>query len=96
MNMHEIEEEITRLENMKADYNSLSRLAVLYSIKDHQKENRRMDLSHASSEFAQAISGAPIDEALEILDEHFDAIKLIYPKEYEAIIRRINNLKLNN
>lgn len=94
MDMHEIDQEIIRLENMKADYNSLSRLAVLYSIKDHQKENRRMEISHASSEFTQAISRAPIDEALEILDEHFECIKLLYPKEYSAIISRLKKIQI--
>lgn len=93
IDMHEIDNEINRLEKMDANYDILSKLAVLYSVKDHHHE-RIESRSHASSEFAQAISGASWDEALEILDEHMDAIRLLYPKEYSAIINRLKKIKI--
>ena len=93
MDMHEIDNEINRLENMDATYDILSKLAVLYSIKDHHQEKKKMSYSHASSEFAQAISGSSWDEALEILDEHMDAIKILHPREYSAIIKRLKKIE---
>ena len=29
---------------------------------------------------------------MQVLDEHMKAIKLVYPKEYELVIRKIKNL----
>lgn len=95
MDMHEIEDEIKRLEEQNATYDICTRLAVLYSIKDHHQERVNVN-PRASSEFIRAISGANLNQALEILDEHFEAIRMLYPKEYETIIKRIDNLKLNN
>jgi len=92
--MQEIEAEISRLEKSNANYDNLIRLAVLYSIRDHQDDNVMRSSSRASSEFIQAISGAPTDRALEILDEHFECIKLLYPKEYNAIIERLQKIKI--
>lgn len=94
MDMHEITSEIKRLEAMDATYDILSKLAVLYSIRDHHQEKKMAEYSHASSEFSQAISGADWDQALEILDEHMDAIRLLHPKEYTAIINRLKKIKI--
>lgn len=91
MDMHEIDNEIKRLEKMDATYDILTKLAVLYSIKDHHKEKIE-GYSHASSEFTQAIMGAPWDEALMILDEHMNAIQALHPKEYTALIKRLRQL----
>lgn len=44
------------------------------------------------SEFVEAASAAPFGGLMEVLDEHMNAIKLAYPKEYELVIRRIKNL----
>lgn len=93
MDMHEINNEIERLERMDASYDILTKLAVLYSIKDHYREKIE-GYSHASSEFSQAIMGAPWDEALMILDEHMDAIKILHPREYTAIISRLKKIKI--
>lgn len=44
------------------------------------------------SEFVEAASAAPFGGLMEVLDEHMNAIKLVYPKEYELVIRKIKNL----
>lgn len=93
MDVIEIDNEIKRLEKMDATYDILNKLAVLYSIKDHHVERMSVG-SRSSSEFIEAISGAPIDEALEILNEHMDAIKILHPREYTAILSRLNKIKI--
>lgn len=45
-----------------------------------------------TSEFLEACDGAPIEEMLEVLDEHMEAIRILYPKEYDSIIMRIGEL----
>lgn len=93
MDIQEIEVEIKRLEQEDNSYQNLSKLAVLYSIKDHYRDNRRITgYSYASSEFLNAVANAPIDGVLDILNEHMDAVKLLYPKEYSVIINKVRSL----
>ena len=44
------------------------------------------------SEFMDICSQKEITAVLEVLDEHMEAIKLLYPKEYDSIIERIKEL----
>ena len=44
------------------------------------------------SEFVEAASAAPFGGLMEVLDEHMNAIKLAYPKEYELVMRKITAL----
>ena len=44
------------------------------------------------SDFVVAASSVPFGGLMQVLDEHMNAIKLAYPKEYELVIRRIKNL----
>jgi hypothetical protein len=44
------------------------------------------------SEFMDACSQKEIMAVLEVLDEHMEAIKLLYPKEYDSIIEKIRDI----
>jgi len=44
------------------------------------------------SDFVAAASAVPFSGLMQVLDEHMNAIKLVYPKEYELVMRRISNL----
>ena len=46
----------------------------------------------AESEFMNVCSLKPITDVLEVLNEHMEAIKLLYPKEYDSIIEKIKDL----
>lgn len=41
------------------------------------------------SGFVAAASSVPFGGLMQVLDEHMNAIKLVYPKEYELVIRKI-------
>nr|DAH23115.1 MAG TPA: hypothetical protein [Caudoviricetes sp.] len=41
------------------------------------------------SDFVAAASSVPFGGLMRVLDEHMNAIKLVYPKEYELVIRKI-------
>lgn len=41
------------------------------------------------SDFVAAASSVPFSGLMQVLDEHMNAIKLVYPKEYELVIRKI-------
>lgn len=44
------------------------------------------------SEFVEAASAVPFSGLMEVLDRHMSAIKLVYPKEYELVMRKISDL----
>lgn len=46
----------------------------------------------SDSEFMNVCSQKEITAVLEVLDEHMEAIKLLYPKEYDSIIEKIKEL----
>lgn len=82
-------------------------LASCYTILDHQfpASSRPVDnipvqlysLSPApddggsGSEFAAAARAAGMSRLLEVLDEHMECVKALYPKEYTAVIRRLKD-----
>lgn len=102
IDLDEINDEIARLEHGKTTYASCEKLSVLYTVRDklmppEAKEQRvsAREYSYAAapeSEFMQAVENAPLDGVFKIINDHMDAIKLVYPKEYSMIIRKINNL----
>lgn len=46
-----------------------------------------------TNEFLTACDGAQIEDVLEVMDEHMEAIRLLYPKEYDAIVEKIVTIK---
>ena len=44
------------------------------------------------SDFVAAASSVPFGGLMQVLDEHMKAIKLVYPKEYELVMRKITSL----
>ena len=49
-------------------------------------------LIRGKSEFMDVCSQKPITDILEVLNEHMEAIKLLYPKEYDSIIEKIKKI----
>ena len=43
----------------------------------------------ATSDFLRACNGAKIEDVLKVMDEHMQAISVLYPKEYNKILRSI-------
>lgn len=96
MDIREINEEIKRLENGATNYSAVEKLALLYTVRDHlgtpEEEKPVTGYSYKpapQSEFLEAVNGAPLDDVFAILDEHFEAIRMIYPKEYTVVVKRI-------
>lgn len=85
--------------------NTCIKLAAYYTIlnylypKDETPMHSEMPQNNAlvpqirsESEFISICSQKDIRAVLEVLDEHFEAIKLLYPKEYNSIIERLSEL----
>ena len=44
------------------------------------------------SEFVEAASSVPFSGLMGVLDEHMSAIKMVYPKEYQLVLKKIKIL----
>lgn len=44
------------------------------------------------SDFVEAASAVPFGGLMQVLDEHMNAIKIAYPKEYELVMKKIGSL----
>ena len=104
LDMDDIRSEIARLENGDTTYSAVEKLAMLYIVQERNTptpepeafEMRRMPRyayesapEPPKSDFLEAVSKVPIDKALQVIDEHMEVIKLLYPKEYTAVINKI-------
>ena len=98
VDMKEVQDEIDKLENCgKTTYSVCEKLSILYNVKDHAEEkpvetSYAKEMSFAGSEFMEAALKVPQEELVKVLDEHMEAIRIIYPKEYDSIIRKIKRI----
>ena len=46
-----------------------------------------------ASEFLIAASNVDVASLLDILNEHMEVVKLLHPREYESLIKKITELK---
>lgn len=87
-----IEDEIAAIEaEDETTYETCERLACLYTVRDHLKAKSDVGKSGAS-EFLTLAVGVPVQDLMKVIDEHMEAIKIVYPSEYAAIVARIKSL----
>lgn len=82
---NEIDAEIERLENSETTYGNCERLSILYNVRNNAAVKSRA----IQSEFLNTVESMPIDTVLKVLDEHFECIRIIYPKEYQSVLERL-------
>ena len=92
-----IEREINELEARgDTTYSLCERLAWLYIVRDHllpEREDAGETQNLSGSEFLEVASGVSYPMLMRILDEHMEALRLVQPKEYEAVIAKVKQLK---
>ena len=103
INLDIINGEIASLEQKETTYVIVEKLAWLYIVRDHIQmgvESRSLNVSRettpkieSTSEFLSVCSEVDIESLLNVLNEHMDVIKTVYPKEYTAIIDRIKSIR---
>lgn len=91
-----IEAEIDRLEAKDTSYYTCSRLATLYTVRDHLKPQASGDSAllprMSGSGFLESASGKSCKDVLKVVDEHLETIRMLYPKTYDSVIERIRQL----
>lgn len=94
-----IEDEIRELEaHGDTTYKLCERLAWLYVVRDHmlsKKSNETITPMLRGSEFMELASGISYPEFMQVMDEHMETMKLLYPKGYDAVIDRLVQLHKN-
>lgn len=97
INLQEVEREILDLEKKDTTYAVCERLAWLYIVRDHIKaetiEEKKRAGHAGNSVFLMACEGVEIGALLKVLDEHMEAVQVIYPKEYSAVVEKIERIK---
>ena len=87
-----IEDEIAAIEaEDETTYETCERLACLYTVRDHLKAKSDANESEAS-EFLTLAVGVPVQDLMKVIDEHMEAIKIVYPSEYAVIVSKIKAL----
>lgn len=98
MDLSMIEREIRELECSETCYRACERLAWLYICRDHLRHvpiaETVPEMRHdaTGSEFVVAASSADPEGLMKVLDEHMEALKVVQPKEYEAVLKKIREL----
>ena len=91
-----IEAEIDRLETKDTSYYTCSRLATLYTVRDHLKPQAINDSEllpkMGGSDFLESASGKSCKDVLKVVDEHLETIRMLYPKTYEGLVQRVREL----
>lgn len=94
IDLNAVNEEIKRLEEDDLTYRIAEKLAVLYIIRregDTGTATRSVDDNPTEFEMiANIISKSKLIEAL---NEHVEAVRIMYPKEYELIMEKIRKAK---
>lgn len=87
-----INDEIDALESEETTYEVCEQLATLYTVRNEIRRREAEKRAMESSEFLAASVGAPITDLMKVMDEHMQAIKALYPGEYDAVVSKIKSL----
>lgn len=95
ISLETIEREIDELEARETSYRVCERLSWLYVCRDHLRPNAQGQGATQQlhgSEFLELASGVSYPGLMRVLNEHMEAIRAVYPKEYESVMARIRAL----
>ncbi|MCM1164664.1 MAG: hypothetical protein NC299_12630 [Lachnospiraceae bacterium] len=92
----ELYDAIRECESSPVSYRNCEKLAVFYTLYDklygepaETKTSRVAVQPVSDSEFMRLISGKDWSALLEILDELMDSIKILQPRLYDAVMRKL-------
>lgn len=102
MDVKTIRQEIRQLEKAETNWSNIERLAFLYNVYDHLTQSNIVPVVAKSvekvmpksgeGEFCETCDGIPIDHLMSVLSEHMAVIKVLHPKEYEAVLEKIRGI----
>ncbi len=87
-----ISDEIEYLKGLETTHEVCAALAALYIVQDHLTQEKDPPAQAVVSEFMIAAMDADTCSLMRIIDEHMQAIKTVFPAEYEAVMAKIRAL----
>ena len=91
INLDEISSEIAKLESQPASYGTIQKLSWLYTVRDHlTPAPKGNEIPKGDSEFCCACAGKSINQVMEIMDELMDALMIIQPRLYDAVLVKLS------
>lgn len=99
ISLETIEREINELEARgETTYSLCERLSWLYTVRDHllkpvQPKEPEPTERLEGSDFLEASSGVDYADLMRVLDEHMEALKVVMPRQYDAVMERIRSLR---
>lgn len=99
VDLETIEREISELEARQPSYKLCERLSWLYIVRDHLYEKMyppdgktALKTALSGSEFLDACNGKPYEDVMQVVNEHMETIKMLYPKTFSSILDKIREL----
>ena len=107
MDIKEIESAMHTLACGDTNYEAVARLASLAIVHDLLTQREDPDPAYSTAaaptpaivpnvsgtEFLDAAAQLPIEDVLEVVSDHLEALRVVFPKEYDAVMRRLWKLK---
>lgn len=96
IDLDEINKTILQLESRDTTFAACEKLADLYIVRDHiigQQQKQPVPLSiFGDSEFLKAVNGKNSVAVWEVMDELMESLKMVSPKVYVSVLRKLNQL----
>lgn len=105
---HDLEEAIAECQGQRnPNANTCIKLAAFYTIKREMFgegeqsmysfspppiEEKESVGGYGDSEFLESVAGKPINDVMLVMDELMESMKVLQPRIYDSVIRKIQNL----
>ena len=97
VDIDELNDTIEKLELRCDSMRACERLSWLYIVRDHMPEYAvAAPAPMEGSDFLRAASTAEPTALLRVLDEHMEALRVVQPREYEAVMEKIRAIGRSN
>ena len=91
ISIEEISGEIARLEAQPTTMVTIEKLASLYVVRDHLTISAPTgEIPEGESEYYCACAGKTVCEVMSVMDELMDALMIIQPRLYSAVLQKLN------
>lgn len=91
ISLDEINNEIAKLESQPASYASIERLSWFYTVRDHMTKTKTTgEIPSGDTDFMKACSGRSVCQVMEIMDDLMNALLIIQPRLYHAVMSKFS------
>lgn len=107
LDMKEIDAAIAELESTKTNFSNCSKLATLYTVREHAgRADRAYETSYSTaappetretgrygdSEFLRAVENKDMGSAWKVMDELMDTLQVVNKRVYDNVLKKIERL----